>query len=88
MQLPSDILHLILEYDGRIKYLHKERIYVNIIHKYDWRYSIVKSKISLHINLVNNLNYGILKYYIDIYYRDSEVGLVFCKKPYSLVNSF
>jgi hypothetical protein len=28
--LPFDILNLILEYDGRIKYVHKERIYVNI----------------------------------------------------------
>lgn len=88
MQLPSDILHLILEYDGRIKYLHKERIYVNIIHKYDWRYSIVKPKTNLHINLVNTLNYGIFKYYIDIYYKNSEVGLLFCKKPLSFLNSF
>ena len=42
--LPFDVLNLILEYDGRIKYLHKQCIYINIIHKDDYRYSIIEKK--------------------------------------------
>ena len=34
--LPFDVLNLILEYDGRIKYSHKDKIYVNIISKNGW----------------------------------------------------
>lgn len=36
MRFPFDVLNLILEYDGRIKYDYKERIYVNIISKNDY----------------------------------------------------
>jgi len=82
--LPFDVLNTILQYDGRIKYLHKQRIYVNIIHKNDYRYNIIESKIHNKINLTNNLNIGNngLQYYIDIYYKNDEIykGLIFCKK--------
>ena len=37
--IPEDLLHIILAYDGRIKY--KNGKYVNIIHKNDERYDIV-----------------------------------------------
>lgn len=47
--LPFDVLNLILQYDGRIKYLHKERIYVNIISKNDYRYNIILPKINKKI---------------------------------------
>ncbi len=79
MDLPLDVLKLILEYDGRIKYSHKERIYVNIIHKYDWRYSVVGHKMGEHCALVKNLRYGNLKYFVNIYYKTKEIGLLFCK---------
>jgi hypothetical protein len=82
--LPFDILNLILEYDGRIKYLHKDHIYVNIISKNDCRYNIIKSKLNTKINLIKDLNIGNngLKFYIDIYYKNHEYysGLVFSKK--------
>jgi len=54
--LPFDVLNIILEYDGRIKYSHKKHIYVNIISKNDYRYSIIQSKINNKINLINTLN--------------------------------
>jgi hypothetical protein len=53
--LPFDILNIILQYDGRIKYLHKKRIYVNVIHKNDYRYNILETKIKNKINLIPNV---------------------------------
>jgi len=44
--LPFDVLNLILAYDGRIKYIHKDRIYVNIISKNDYRYNIIAPKMN------------------------------------------
>jgi len=80
--LPFDILNIILQYDGRIKYLHKTRIYVNIIHKNDYRYNIIETKINNKIKLMQNLNIGNngLKFYVDVYYKNHELGLIFCKK--------
>jgi len=80
--LPFDVLNIILEYDGRIKYSHKNRIYVNIISKNDYRYNIVETKINNKIDLINRFNIGNngLKYYIDIFYKDHEIGLLFSKK--------
>jgi hypothetical protein len=54
--LPFDVLNIILQYDGRIKYLHKTHIYVNIIHKNDYRYNIIETKINKKIILMQNLN--------------------------------
>ena len=82
--LSFDMLQLILEYYGRIKYLHKERIYVNIIHKNDYRYSIIETKINNNKNIINSFNIGNneLNYWIDIYYKNDIIvkGLIFSKK--------
>jgi hypothetical protein len=80
--LPFDVLNIILQYDGRIKYLHKKRIYVDIISKDDYRYNIIEKKINNKINLIKNFNIGNngLKFYIDIYYKNSDLGLIFSKK--------
>jgi hypothetical protein len=82
--LPFDILNKILQYDGRIKYLHKKRIYVNIIHKNDYRYNILETKINNKKNLIKSLNIGNngLQFYIDVYYKNDIIykGLLFCKK--------
>ena len=79
--LPFDILNIILEYDGRIKFLHKKRIYVNIISKNDYRYNILETKIKEKIYLINTFNNG-LNYYIDIFYKNDLItkGLIFSKK--------
>ena len=82
--LPFDVLNIILQYDGRIKYSHKYHRYVNIIHKNDYRYNIVETKMKDKINLIQNLNIGNngLKYYIDVYYKNDIVysGLILSKK--------
>jgi len=84
LNLPFDVLNIILEYDGRIKYIHKDRIYVYIISKNDYRYNIVKAKMKNKINLIQNFIHGNngLKYYIDVYYKNHELwsGLIFSKK--------
>ena len=69
-------------YDGRIKYLHKKCIYVNIISKNDYRYNIIETKINNKMNLIKNFNIrnNGLKFYIDIYYKNYELGLIFSKK--------
>jgi dTDP-D-glucose 4,6-dehydratase len=82
--LPFDMLNLILEYYGRIKYIHKERIFVNIISKNDYRYNILETKINSKMNIINHFNIGNngLKYYIDVYYKNDIIvkGLIFSKK--------
>jgi hypothetical protein len=84
LHLPFDVLNLILEYDGRIKYMHKERIFVNMISKNDYRYNILETEINNKKNLINSLNIGNnrLKYYIDIHYKNDILinGLMFSKK--------
>ena len=82
--LPFDVLNRILEYDGRIKYIHKERIYVNIISKNDYRYNILIPKMDKKNNLIKQFNIGNngLNYYVSIYYKNDEIynGLLICKK--------
>jgi hypothetical protein len=70
--LPFDVLNLILEYDGRIKYLHKEDIYVNIISKNDNRYNIIASNIAKRMNHIILCSIGnyYFKYYVYPYYRN------------------
>ena len=85
--LPFDVLNLILEYYGRIKYLHKEHIYINIISKNDYRYNIIETKINHQINLINTFNIGNngLNYYIDVYYKNDiiTIGLIFVRKYFN-----
>ena len=76
--LPKELLHIILEYDGRIKY--KNGKYINIIHKNDERFYIIKPLISKkmyimkHINInINNLGFY-FEFGFDIY---NDVGLVY-----------
>ena len=72
--LPFDVLNLILEYDGRIKYIHKEHIYVNTISKNDYRYDIITPKMNNKLGLINQFNIGNngLQYYVDVYYKNNE----------------
>jgi hypothetical protein len=51
-KLPYELVNIILEYDGRIKYKYKDKNavdyhkFVNIIHKHDQRYNIITPIIS------------------------------------------
>ena len=51
--IPEELLHIILSYDGRIKY--KNGKYVNIIHKNDERYNIITPIISKKLKIIQNI---------------------------------
>jgi len=42
--IPQELVNIILEYDGRIKY--QKGKYINVIHKLDYRYNIIEPLIS------------------------------------------
>ena len=57
--LPKELINIILEYDGKIKYKYTKgnctnRNYINIIHKYDKRYEIITPIISKKLNILKS----------------------------------
>jgi hypothetical protein len=50
---PIDIINIVLEYDGRIKYRRDE--YVNILHKHDTRYNIITPLINKKIEIMKKI---------------------------------
>jgi len=50
---PIDIINIILEYDGRIKY--KRDKYVNIIHKHDARYNMITPLINKKMKIMKKI---------------------------------
>lgn len=57
LYLPKELLNVILEYDGKIKYKYtkgnyKNGNYINIIHKYDERYKIIHPIISRKLKII------------------------------------
>jgi hypothetical protein len=48
--IPKELLHIILEYDGRIKY--KNGKYVDIIHKNDERYNIINPIVNKKMEII------------------------------------
>lgn len=49
--IPKELLHVILEYDGRVKYRKGE--YVDIIHKNDYRYYMIAPILNKKIEILN-----------------------------------
>lgn len=58
--LPLELVNNILEYDGRIKYKYKLKnaidyhTFVNVIHKHDYRYNIIKPIINKKKDVMMN----------------------------------
>ena len=74
--IPKDILNVILEYDGRIKY--KNGKYVNIIHKNDERYNIITPIISKKMKIMQNTELSGLGFYFEFsFVMCNNVGLVY-----------
>lgn len=75
--IPTELLCLILEYDGRIKY--KNGKYVNIIHKKDERYNIIQKVIVKKIEIMKKvLNVVDDNFYFEVSFDlDNKVGLYY-----------
>ena len=80
---PKDVLNVILEYDGRIKY--KNGKYVNVIHKNDERYNIITPIISKKMEIIQNIELSGSGFYFEFSFDISNsVGLVYdCNFSYS-----
>ena len=74
--IPNDLLDIILEYDGRIKYKHGK--YVNIIHKNDERYDIIRPLMSKKIEVMKTMELSGSGFYF-------ELGFNICTSTYNNV---
>ena len=74
--IPTELLHIILQYDGRIKY--KNGKYVNIIHKNDTRYDIIQKVISKKLLIMKNIDVADDGFYFEFNFDvDNKVGLYY-----------
>ena len=84
--IPEDLLHIILAYDGRIKY--KNGKYVNIIHKNDERYNIIVPIISKKMKIMKNIELTESGFYFEFGFDICKsVGLVY-DYNFSYINKF
>ena len=68
--IPRELLHIILEYDGRIKY--RKGMYINSIQKNDYRYDIITPLIYTKLKVMENIEYQILfcsKFYTFLHFK-------------------
>jgi len=74
--IPKDVLHIILEYDGRIKY--KNGNYFNVIHKNDERYNIIMPVINKKMLIMKNIDLRGSEFYFEFGFDiDIRVGLCY-----------
>ena len=84
--IPKDLLHLILDYDGRIKY--RKGLYINILHKHDERYNIIKPLIGKKIEIMKNVELFDSGFYFEFSFDTfNGVGLVY-DNDFSYINEF
>jgi len=76
MNIIKDVLDIILEYDGRIKY--KNGKYINIIHKYDSRYNIINQIVKKKIKILNTITVSGNNFYFEFGFDiDERIGLCY-----------
>ena len=75
-EIPEELLHIILLYDGRIKY--RKGNYVNIIHKNDERYNIITPVVSKNIEIMKNIELSENGFYFEVDFdKYKGLGLVY-----------
>jgi len=81
--IPKELLHIILDYDGRIKY--KNGKYVNIIHKNDFRYNIIQKVVLNKLLIIKDIDLAYDDFYFEINFDiDKKFGLYY---DYNLGNN-
>ena len=76
MNIPLEVVNMILVYDGKIKY--RNGIYSNIIHKYDKRYDMLKLYIEDKQKCIENIEIEGTDFYIEVCFnRLSNRGLCY-----------
>jgi hypothetical protein len=74
--IPKELLNIILEYDGRINY--KNGKYVNILHKNDIHYNIIKLVINKKIEIIKKIEvYGSSFYFEFGFDICNSIGLCY-----------
>ena len=74
--LPHYLINIILDYDGRIKY--KKGKYINIIHKYDFRYNIIEPLIEKKKEIMKDTcTHGSRFYFEFSFDNQSPMGLCY-----------
>ena len=74
--LPKELLHIILEFDGRIKYRNGK--YINIIHKHDERYNMIAPLIHKKIEILKTIHIDSGDFYFEFRFDAcSEIGLCY-----------
>ncbi len=74
--IAKDVLNIILEYDGRIKY--KNGKYVNVIHKNDFRYNMINQIINKKIKILNTITESGNNFYFEFGFDiDERIGLCY-----------
>ena len=84
-KLPYELVNLICEYDGRIKYKCKQKNhidyhkFVNVIHKYDNRYSIITPVIDKKKDIIMNTYVSPVEtsFYFEFAF-DKQPNLILC----------
>ena len=84
--LPNELIHIILEYDGRIKY--QKGKFINMIHKHDTRYDVVQSIINKKMKILKNIEIDGSQFYFEFGFdMDRRVGLCY-DYNFSYANQF
>ncbi len=69
-------MNIILNYDGRIKYKNKK--YINVIHKNDERYNIIKHVIIKKIEILKDIFLNGSKFYFEFGFNiNCKIGLCY-----------
>jgi len=72
--IPKELLNIILEYDGRIKF--KKGYYINIIHKHDLRYNIIDQVILKKKEIIKHICINGLTFYFE-FRLNKNIGLCY-----------